>query len=66
MAAETLLRQGSADAFRAAIEVAHTRVCERARRISDPALQKSFLEAVPENARTMALFHSVRERRPEA
>jgi hypothetical protein len=53
--AEALHATGAHDAARRAIADARTRVLEIASRIADPAYRRSFLEAVPENARTLAL-----------
>jgi hypothetical protein len=61
---ESLVRLTRAEAEAAAsgeaaarehFERAAARVLARASRIGDPALRRSFLEAVPENARTLAL-----------
>jgi len=46
---------GDGDGARAAIAAACDRLTERANKINDPARRASFLESVPENARTMAL-----------
>jgi tetratricopeptide (TPR) repeat protein len=53
--AETRHATGDVDGARAAIASARDRLHERAQRIGDPALRASFLERVPENARTLAL-----------
>ncbi len=56
MLAETLDATGNRDAARTAIRRAHVRILDRAARISDPEWRKSFLERVPESARTQELF----------
>jgi eukaryotic-like serine/threonine-protein kinase len=53
--AEALEAAGDRAAARAAIRVARARLLAVVDRIADPSYQKSFLENVPENARTMAL-----------
>jgi eukaryotic-like serine/threonine-protein kinase len=53
--AEALIRSGDERAARAVIHAAHARVLQRAGRIHDDERRRSFLEAVPENARTLAL-----------
>ncbi len=53
--AEALHADGAPDEARAAILEARARVLRTAEKIRDPALQRSFLERVPENARTLAL-----------
>jgi eukaryotic-like serine/threonine-protein kinase len=53
--AEALHASGRAAEARAAITAARDRLLERAVRIRDEALRRSFLEQVPENARTIAL-----------
>ncbi|MBI4703691.1 MAG: AAA family ATPase [Deltaproteobacteria bacterium] len=53
--AEALDATGDREAARAAIAAAHERLLERASRIDDEELRASFLERVPENARTMEL-----------
>jgi serine/threonine protein kinase/tetratricopeptide (TPR) repeat protein len=53
--AETLFASGDVDAAREAIAVARERVLARARTILDHELREGFLEAVAENARTLAL-----------
>jgi len=53
--AEALHATGAHDAARHAITEARARLVTIAGRIADPAYQKSFLENVPENARTFAL-----------
>jgi eukaryotic-like serine/threonine-protein kinase len=52
--AEALHATGTHDAARHAIAEARTHLFTIAGRIADPAYQKSFLEDVPENARTLA------------
>ena len=61
---ESLIRLVYAEALRAcgqprkakrAIAAAHTRLLDRAKRISRPAWRQSFLHRVPENARTLEL-----------
>jgi hypothetical protein len=58
--AETLEAVGENDAAREAVATARVRLLERAANIRDAAWRESFLERVPENARTLAL---ARERR---
>jgi tetratricopeptide (TPR) repeat protein len=53
--AEALHATGAHDAARRAIAEARARLAAIAGRIADPAFRKSFLESVPENARTLAL-----------
>jgi len=53
--AEALRATGAYDAARHAIAEARARLLTIAERITDPAYQKSFLEDVPENVRTLAL-----------
>jgi tetratricopeptide (TPR) repeat protein len=53
--AEALHATGAHDAARAAIAEARTRLLAIAGKIPDPEYRKSFLEDVPENARTLAL-----------
>ena len=53
--AEALRAAGKVGASAAAIASALERLKERAGRISDPALQRSFLERVPDHARTVRL-----------
>jgi tetratricopeptide (TPR) repeat protein len=55
--AEALRGMGRIDASCEAIEIARDRVLDLAARISDGAWRASFLERVPENARTLALAH---------
>jgi hypothetical protein len=53
--AESLLAAGDPDAARAMIATARDAVLARAAKIADPEARRRFLEAVPENARTLAL-----------
>jgi tetratricopeptide (TPR) repeat protein len=53
--AEALHATGDAEAAARAIGAAYDRLRARADKIRDPALRASFLEAIPENARTAAL-----------
>ena len=53
--AEALHATGARDAARHAIAGARTRVVAIADKIPDPGYHASFLENVPENARTLAL-----------
>ncbi len=53
--AEALHASGDLEAARAAIAAARDRLAERATKIGDESMRQSFLEAVPDNARTMAL-----------
>jgi hypothetical protein len=53
--AEALHAAGQGDAARAALGAAAVRLRARAERIGSAALRQSFLERVPENARTLAL-----------
>jgi eukaryotic-like serine/threonine-protein kinase len=53
--AEALHATGAHDAAGRAIAEARTRLFAIAARIPDPAYRQSFLESVPENARTLAL-----------
>jgi tetratricopeptide (TPR) repeat protein len=53
--AEALHATGAHDAARHAIATARARLLAIADRIPDPAYRQSFLDAVPENARTFAL-----------
>jgi hypothetical protein len=46
------------EAARDALAAARARLRSIADRIADPAYRRSFLEAVPENARTLALARS--------
>ena len=52
--AEALAAIGRVDQARAALERARERLHERAARFTDPLLRASFLERVPENAKTLA------------
>ncbi|MEJ7732647.1 MAG: AAA family ATPase [Polyangiaceae bacterium] len=58
--AEALAAAGQSDPARRAIAVAHRRLMERAARISDAEWRRSFLERVPENARTIQLARTWR------
>ena len=51
--AETLRASGDLDGARVAIASARDRLLERAARFRDDAQRKRFLEAIPENARTL-------------
>jgi len=53
--AEALHATGAHDAARLAIAEARTRLLATADKIPDPGYRKSFLDAVPENARTLEL-----------
>ena len=53
--AEALHAAGEHEAARSAITAARDRVLAQAEPITDAALRASFLEAIPENARTLAL-----------
>jgi len=55
--AEASLAEAAGDhaGARAALDAALRDLLGRADRIGDPALRRSFLEEVPENARTLAL-----------
>jgi hypothetical protein len=53
--AEALHATGASDAARAAIAEGRAAILDVAGRIAEPALRRSFLEDVPENARTLAL-----------
>ncbi|MBK8257334.1 MAG: hypothetical protein IPK82_32250 [Polyangiaceae bacterium] len=53
--AEALAHAGDHDAARAAIAEAFARLSARAAALSDPEMRASFLERVPENARTVEL-----------
>jgi hypothetical protein len=53
--AEALHAAGEHEAARGAIESARARLRARAARIDDPSFRQSFLEDVPEHARTLAL-----------
>jgi hypothetical protein len=53
--AEVLLAGGDVDAARAALAEARDHVLSRAAKVKDPARRQSFLAAVPEHARTLAL-----------
>jgi eukaryotic-like serine/threonine-protein kinase len=51
--AETLHASGDLDGARVAITSARDRLLERAARIRDDGQRKRFLDAIPENARTL-------------
>jgi hypothetical protein len=53
--AEALLAVGDADGAAAALAEARARLLDRAGKIADAGLRRSFLERVPENARILAL-----------
>ena len=53
--AEALQASGDREGARAAIRAARARVLERAAKITDPAWRTSFLENLPDNARTLEL-----------
>jgi tetratricopeptide (TPR) repeat protein len=57
--AEALVSAGATERAREAITQARQRLVARADEIADPALRRSFLENVPENARTLALFDAL-------
>jgi tetratricopeptide (TPR) repeat protein len=52
---EALLASGDVAAARTPMSRAYARLLVHSSRIGDPALRRSFLERVPENARTLAL-----------
>ena len=56
--ADALAAAGQAEAARKAAVQAHERLLARAAKVVDPALRASFLERVPENARTVARARS--------
>ncbi len=58
---EALLAVGQHDAAREAIERARARLLTRAGHFNDVAVQQKFLAAVPENARTLALWGELTE-----
>jgi eukaryotic-like serine/threonine-protein kinase len=62
--AEALLALGEREQAASALSAARARLLAEAERIRDPALRQSFLSAVPENARTLALAEEVLERGP--
>ena len=62
--AAALEASGQREHARAAFEQAERRLLERAERIADPAWRRRFLEAVPENAQTLAA--AARYRRNDA
>jgi eukaryotic-like serine/threonine-protein kinase len=53
--AEAVWANGDVEGARRIVGTARERLLARAAKISDPAWRQSFLERVPENARTMAL-----------
>jgi hypothetical protein len=53
--AEALYATGAHDAARRAIAEARAQLLRIADRIDNPAYRQSFLDSVPENARTLAL-----------
>jgi hypothetical protein len=53
--AEALLASGDPDAARAALAAARDRLLSKADKIRAPDLRRSFLEAIPDHARTLAL-----------
>ncbi len=55
---ESLEVAGEHDRARLSLRQAHTRLVDRAARIRDPAWRRSFLERVPENARTIELVRA--------
>jgi tetratricopeptide (TPR) repeat protein len=55
---EALHANGLVDEARSAIAAARARLTARADKVRDPELRASFLERIPENARTMALARS--------
>lgn len=55
MLAETLFGVGDHDAATVAARAAAERLLERASKISDPSWRASFLERIPEHARTLEL-----------
>ncbi len=58
MYAESLSAAGNRHAARAAILAARARLFERANRITDDHWRDSFLENIPDNARTLELAHA--------
>src|SRR5262249_43494378 len=61
--AEALDATGDPAGARAAILAARERLLHRAHKIADPATRDSFLNVVPENARTLVLAREWEERR---
>jgi tetratricopeptide (TPR) repeat protein len=59
--AETLSASGQDEEAQLAVDEAKARLLVRAEKIQDPSWRKSFLENVPENARTIALASDARE-----
>ena len=64
--ADALHAAGRPDAARAAIAATRDRVLATAARIDDEAWRRSFLDDVPENARTLALARRWLEQPPQA
>src|SRR5262249_4938529 len=58
--AEALHATGAHDAARRAITEARAQLLRIADKIADPAYRQSFLDSVPENARTLALAQAWR------
>ena len=58
--AESLAAAGDRQAAAGALAAARARLLANAAKIDDPALRRSFLERVPENARTLALARAWR------
>ena len=56
--AEALHETGDRDKARTAISVARDRLLQRADKIGDVNWRTSFLEQIPDHARTLVLFHS--------
>jgi hypothetical protein len=56
--AEALMAAGQGGAARAYLRTAHERLLVRAGRIRDAAWRRSFLENVPENAKTIELVRA--------
>jgi hypothetical protein len=59
--AEALHATGATQMSKRVIADAETRVLDMAAKIRDPAWRRSFLEAIPENAATLALARIRRE-----
>jgi eukaryotic-like serine/threonine-protein kinase len=62
MLPEALHASGNAEAARTAIRRARDRLLERAEKIKDPEWRASFLQNLPENARTLALARELLDR----
>jgi hypothetical protein len=62
--AEALHASGDRRAAVSAIAAARERVLARSEKIADPRARASFLERVPENARTLSLFRDWSSHRP--